>query len=349
MARLLLVLTFTTAVGLPAQTVSRGPSHAPKRYAVLLGINEYPAGVPTLKGSPLNDVELMRDLLVKRLGFPVTNIITLMDRQVTRTNVIATIRQHLGQAGVNDVALLYYSGHGIQVNDSLKPRSDGATEPDSLDEALLLWDSDEARATYLLDDELGLLLDELPARRTIAIIDACHSGSATRASGDDEVFWSTLGKGAAPRLPERIDDARAAFLPRRVLLADTRNVIVAPETLLTTGASVPQRGHLLLSAALDGEVALGGPITMPDGTRRPLGLFTTALNLAIQASNQRTTMQEIIVAVRRAVSPVARRIQGAPQTPGATGAWTMETLHQVLEIPAPPRIRRPGGRRVRRV
>ena len=332
---LLLALTIASVIGLHAQAPSRTMSSPVGRYALLLGVSEYPNGVPGLKGSPANDVQLMRDALVNRLGFAARNILTLTDRKVTRTQVISAIRQHLGQAGANDVALLYFSGHGIQLDESLKPASSRPKERDQLDEALLMWDASGERATYLLDDELGLLLDELRSRRTIVIVDACHSGSSTRAVLDDDVRWSSLGHGAAPRLPFRIDDGPSSFLPKRVLRDDARSVIVPPETLLTMGTSGAQRRHLLLSAALDGEVALGGPIKMPDGSKKPFGLFTTALHLAIGASTSRTSLDAVMTSVRRAVSPVARRIQGSPQTPTATGAWMGESLQQFFGWPTP--------------
>ena len=54
----------------------------PTKRALLIGIAAYPH-VPSLKGS-VNDVQLMRSLLVDRFGFDAARITLLTDDQATR-------------------------------------------------------------------------------------------------------------------------------------------------------------------------------------------------------------------------------------------------------------------------
>ena len=92
-------------------------------YALLVGINDYLGGVTGLNGC-VNDVKRMAEFLQLRTQGgefelkPLT--LTSGDRanasevKPTRQVVIDGFRTHLCQAGPDDVALFYYSGHGSQ-------------------------------------------------------------------------------------------------------------------------------------------------------------------------------------------------------------------------------------------
>jgi len=77
--------------------------------------------------------------------------------------------------------LIYFSGHGSQVPD------ENGDEPDHFDEVLLLYDTTliakDGRQTLngvLHDDRFGKMLAQINSRNILVILDACHSGSATR-------------------------------------------------------------------------------------------------------------------------------------------------------------------------
>lgn len=96
---------------LTATGVSLNPS---RKLALLVGINQYSEG-DSLKGCK-TDVELQQNLLIHRLGFLPTDIITLINRQATRENILMTFQQHLmAQAGNNDLVIFHFSGYGRQV------------------------------------------------------------------------------------------------------------------------------------------------------------------------------------------------------------------------------------------
>ena len=84
----------------------------------------------------------------------------------------------------SDNLLFYFSGHGTQIIDKLGtfPGDEAKGRyPDRNDEALLPVDADLASPqTYLLDDELNTLLQELPTRQVACIIDTCYSGDILR-------------------------------------------------------------------------------------------------------------------------------------------------------------------------
>ena len=154
-------------------------------YALLVGINDYPEPVPSLRGC-VPDIEHVRDFLHERGTGSVApaQIKTLLNAEATRQRVIDTFRSHLGQAKVGDVALFYFSGHGTQ---QPSPQEFWRIEPDHLDETLLCYDSRQPGSWDLADKELGQLIAGVADQgaHILVILDACHSGSGTRTVDSD--------------------------------------------------------------------------------------------------------------------------------------------------------------------
>jgi uncharacterized caspase-like protein len=182
--------TQSPALPSPAQTPAR-PAATSRRLALLVGINDYtasrlraPAGTkpppqdrewPNLGGA-VADVEMMRELLLQLYGFAPGDVVTLKDQQATRANVLEAIEERLVKpAGAGDVVLVYYSGHGSQLRNTL------SDEPDKLDETLVPADS-RLGVADIRDKELRRLFNRILAQgaRLTVILDSCHSGSGAR-------------------------------------------------------------------------------------------------------------------------------------------------------------------------
>lgn len=85
-----------------------------RKLALLVGINQYSQG-KNLRGCT-TDVELQKKLLIYRFGFSPDNIITLVDREATRENILTAFEEHLiKQAENNDVVVFHFSGYGRQI------------------------------------------------------------------------------------------------------------------------------------------------------------------------------------------------------------------------------------------
>ena len=84
-------------------------------YALLVGIDEYPSPVTPLHGC-VADIDAMHMFLASRVGGDDYQLdaVVLRNEQAKRESVIENFVKHLGQAGPDDVALFYYSGHGSQ-------------------------------------------------------------------------------------------------------------------------------------------------------------------------------------------------------------------------------------------
>lgn len=149
-------------------------------YALLVGINDYPAPVPKLRGC-VNDIARVETFLTTRLD-PTShtlNLLKLTNQEATRQAVIDGFRGHLGRARANDIVLFYFAGHGAQ---EAVPIEMQRTEPDDRSETLVCYDSRTANSRDLTDKELAHLIGEVAehAPHILVVLDCCHSGSGTR-------------------------------------------------------------------------------------------------------------------------------------------------------------------------
>jgi hypothetical protein len=242
-----------------------------RRRALLVGIDDYsasqlrpPAGakpdagrqVPNLEGA-INDVAVMRELLVLLYGFAPADIVTLTDQQATRQRILETLEQKLMKtAAPGDVVLVYFGGHGSQRKNS------GSDEPDGMDETLIPADS-RLGADDITDKELrrrfNAILDQ-GARLTV-VLDSCHSGSGARG----------LDSGAKPR----------------GIKADLRDLADGS----AAGPRPEARGALVLSAAQDFNLAYE---TVGDD-RQKHGAFSWALARAMRDAERGEPASELFL------------------------------------------------------
>lgn len=152
----------------------------PKLYALLIGINEYhPASnVPSLQGC-VPDVLQFKHILETQYANQQPAIEMLLNAEATRANVIHQLQTHLTRAGQEDIAILYYSGHGSR---EPTPPALAALSPDGKNETMVCYDSRVAGNFDLADKELAVLLGAIARRNPhlVVILDCCHAGSMSR-------------------------------------------------------------------------------------------------------------------------------------------------------------------------
>ena len=154
-------------------------SHA-EQHALLVGIWDYENPNLQLEAPP-NDLKLMEAVLSAQ-GVTQGQIHILPNPN--KAEIQRKFRELTRRLTPSDSLLFYFSGHGTQIIDKLGtfPGDEARGRyPDRNDEALLPVDADLASPrTYLLDDELNILLQELPTRQVSCIIDTCYSGDILR-------------------------------------------------------------------------------------------------------------------------------------------------------------------------
>lgn len=167
------LLMIVCCIGVPTWPQNATPTPSGVKRALLIGINDYRA-VPGLQGS-VNDVQTMREVLVKRWGFPEANIKVLTDAAATRAGILAALEDLVRTTGPNDTVYFHYSGHGSQVEDQ------NGDEADGLDETIVPVDGRSPGIADILDDQLDAIFARLKTHNAVIVLDSCHSGTATRA------------------------------------------------------------------------------------------------------------------------------------------------------------------------
>lgn len=294
----------------------RGGGDPSERYALLVGIDDYEGtGASTLDG-PVADANLIGRILVELYGFRRENVVTIADREATREHIAEAFLRHLGQAGPEGVAVFYYSGHGMRMPNNVALTGNLDPEPaDNRDEALYIR-GDDTSGTVLLDDELGFLADRLRTDRVLFIVDACFSGTGTRAIGRSQ-----------PKEAKFVDVSSKVVLPARYLTDGARKGSPASDGLSDL-LGEPRR-HVLLAASTDNQESYTA-----DGWPKYTGInsvFTYYLAEALEAASPTATFAEVM----RQVTPetdsyVQRRKRGVRQTPQAEGQQTGARIRDFL-------------------
>ena len=135
-------------------------------YGIFAGISDYQGEDSDLSRTD-QDAQRAYQAMVEGAGMNPDNGYLLLNGDATLGNFSSAINNIGSAIGQDDTLVIFYSGHGGQ-----SPRQTGPnnTDPDGLDESLVLYD------TWLLDDELGAMLDGMNAGRVLLVFDSCFSG-----------------------------------------------------------------------------------------------------------------------------------------------------------------------------
>ena len=136
------------------------------------------------------DIPIVTSFLTKA-GYG-NNIITLVNRQATKKNIVSAFKNLEKICNNGDVVYVHFSGHGQQMKDVHNDEKDG------LDECWIPYDAyrkpcDKDRGEkHLTDDEVNYYLNAIRDKigdtgKMLVVIDACHSGGATRGDEDEVV------------------------------------------------------------------------------------------------------------------------------------------------------------------
>ena len=170
-------------------------TNAETKRALLVGISDYgnamedPNKWANISGA--NDIKLLSPLFSEH-GYTVTS---LVDAQATHAGITKALEKLAKDSKKGDRVYIHFSMHGQPFEDL------NGDEEDGWDEALIPVDAEMLYAegvyegkNHLLDDELESYFNEIRNKlgsegQLIVILDACHSGTASR--GDDDHIRGT--------------------------------------------------------------------------------------------------------------------------------------------------------------
>lgn len=118
----------------------------------------------------VKDARDMKELMEQNF----TDVRLLIDEQATYEKVKSAVENWLGSAEEDELALLYFSGHGALQTDM------NGDEPDGLDEVLVPHGYSQDKK-FIVDDQIDEWLTGLPAEGVVYIADSCHAGTSSKA------------------------------------------------------------------------------------------------------------------------------------------------------------------------
>lgn len=170
-------------------------SSAEKRWALLVGIDKYEEADITPLNFSVSDVRQIYRILIdpKIGGFEKENVVLLSSDaseeylKPTRNNILAKLNNFLcALPSENDLVLIYFCGHGIEENGKSYLLPVDATMDLLEDSAISL-------------ERVNQILNRIPSKRQVVVLDSCHSGSLGRSGpskmGDDFEKFLSSGEG----------------------------------------------------------------------------------------------------------------------------------------------------------
>jgi Caspase domain/Glucodextranase, domain B len=143
------------------------------RYvALVIGINSYTGYWPSLKNA-VNDANGIAEVLKKDYMF--NDVITLLDKDATRKNIIHHFENLTSNLTKDDNLLIFYAGHG-QYNKALNK---GYWVPVDA--------TSNSVADYISNSDVKTFLGGIPSKHTLLITDACFSGDIFRGAPAESI------------------------------------------------------------------------------------------------------------------------------------------------------------------
>ncbi|OSZ80602.1 hypothetical protein CAP36_04950 [Chitinophagaceae bacterium IBVUCB2] len=210
----------------------------------------------------VNDGRSIQSVIVSKFQFDAGKVDTLYNDAANRAAILKSMNDLLDKSKANDIAFIYYAGHGSQVPNSL------AKETDKKDESMVPSDTYKEGVEDIRDKELAKVFNAFLDKgvKLTVIMDCCHSGSLSRGPN---------APGKSRFIADANYDAKDASQP------------VPPETR-------SEGNFLIISAAQDNEFAQ----EQRDENNIPHGAFTIALCQALEQQSVNASVINLFTSLR---------------------------------------------------
>ncbi|MEF3692317.1 MAG: caspase family protein [Candidatus Moraniibacteriota bacterium] len=213
----------TTKFVLPATGTEVGVSEGGNRYAIVIGMANYPgttydlcvSDAKTELSDPIEGLSLyckdddsyhMKEALINEYGFSAENVHWLADAKATRTSIKSAVDAVIEKAEAGDEIIFFFSGHGF--TGEYGEASTDDKDLDNVDEAIAVYDeaypTDEAisaenstdldgynylaSGSMIFDDELKSWFSDAKTDRISFIFDICGAGGMNDLAGEGRVL-----------------------------------------------------------------------------------------------------------------------------------------------------------------
>jgi len=248
-------------------------SIAQEKRALLIAVDKYeaPANYKPSGGGRsvfnnldgcVNDARSIQSIVVSKFQFDAAKVDTLYNEAAGRGAILKKMNELLTKSQPNDIAFIYYAGHGSQVPNSL------AKEEDKKDESMVPSDTWKQGVEDIRDKELAKIYNAFIDKgvKLTVIMDCCHSGSLSR----------------GPNAP-----AKFRFIEDAGYDAKDPSQPTPPETR-------KEGTFLIMSAAQDNEFAQ----EQRDEHNIPHGAFTIAFVQALEQQSVNASALNLFTSIR---------------------------------------------------
>ena len=305
---------------------------SPTRRALLIGINKYPQLIPNYQlNGCVNDIIAVRRFLIEHAGFDdVRLLLSERDERMPLPADLgavgepdsATIRQAFADLsdGIRqgDEVVIYYSGHGIRISNQQNDKEQiGAIAASDFH----FENNAFAIQPLIINREMNQAIQSLlRAGATVTVVlDACHSGGATRDLGD--------GKTLAREILGEVSAEGWQQLVSRHNLTASDLAAEGARGLESSGwatAMASQDNLIVLSGCRDIETSKEFPARAPTNGALTYFLLDSLKNVKAEEARQ-TTWQSLYPRVRAGVNAVyadqTPTLEGRMERPLFGGDW----------------------------
>lgn len=258
--------------------VNRTGAAAPRLVVCAIGVSHYANPAFDLHHAT-SDAERAAQALAALPGFTGAEVRLVRDAEATRAGILA-LRERLAATAPDDLVVLFLAGHGV------------------LDDRLDWWflthdgDPEHPAAGCVAYREIEGLLDAIPARRRLLLMDACHAGEVD-------------ASGAAPPPGVKVRDIRG--LKRVAIAGSAEDAALMRDTFIDLRRAA---GAVVIAASAGQEVAY-------EDERWQGGAFTRALLDALDDPAADADGDGALTAIewRTAVAGRVRTLTGGLQQP----------------------------------
>lgn len=148
-------------------------------HALLIGIARYKEFRALQK--TLNDVQDVASVLrdPDLCGYPYSQVVSLLDASATRDGVVKALAALARRTGPHSTVVIHYAGHGLQIESGA--HQGGYLLPvDAVQSA----DPGVVAASAISGEQFAELLQQIPAKKMLVILDCCHAQGVGLLRGD---------------------------------------------------------------------------------------------------------------------------------------------------------------------
>ena len=235
------------------------------RYALVVGISKYKSRHLADLGKPEQDAEAIAALLDRYGQFDTKP--TVLTGNITQAQLVKALRTLLEKQAVNSSVFIYFTGHGISVQDPFGDQDEGHLATSDTEVKMKLGQV-VAHENAIPFTKLNNLIQKANLNSLVMLIDACHSGDFVGTAAYGQSFSAFNNKPDCLLLAscQKFEEALAKKSEEHSLFTSAVLKALVPEKADSTGAITSGR------LADELKLILRGSPQKPEAYGRGLGL-----------------------------------------------------------------------------